>query len=133
VTAEPTTAELPVPLSPTVDAATVDTAPTPWWRPRIHATPARAWMNDPNGLVWHGGTYHLYFQYHPDGVVWGPMSWGHLTSPDLLNWTEQPVAIRATGTEWAFSGCIVIDDDGSTAPARAAARDWSRSSPPCTR
>ncbi|MBI4939208.1 MAG: glycoside hydrolase family 32 protein [Actinobacteria bacterium] len=85
--------------------------PTPWWRPRIHATPARAWMNDPNGLILDGGRYHLFFQHHPDGVVWGPMSWGHATSPDLVRWTEEPVAIAATPTEHVFSGCAVRDGD----------------------
>lgn len=85
--------------------------PTPWWRPRIHATPRRAWMNDPNGLILDGGRYHLFFQHHPDGVVWGPMSWGHATSPDLVRWAEEPVAIPATPAEHVFSGCAVRDGD----------------------
>jgi sucrose-6-phosphate hydrolase SacC (GH32 family) len=69
-------------------------------------------MNDPNGLVWDGGRYHLYFQYHQDGTVWGPMSWGHLSSPDLVHWTEHPVALPATPQEWVFSGCAVHDEGG---------------------
>lgn len=68
-------------------------------------------MNDPNGLLLDGGVWHLFFQHHPDGVVWGPMSWGHATSPDLVHWTEQPVAIPATPAELVFSGCAVRDDD----------------------
>lgn len=82
---------------------------TPWWRPLLHATPRRAWMNDPNGLVRHGGRWHLYFQHHPDGVVWGPMSWGHVSSPDLVSWAEHPVAVPALAHEWVFSGCVVED------------------------
>ena len=68
-------------------------------------------MNDPNGLLFDGGLWHLFFQHHPDGVVWGPMSWGHATSPDLVHWTEQPVAIPATAHENVFSGCAVRDGD----------------------
>lgn len=68
-------------------------------------------MNDPNGLLRDGGVWHLFFQHHPDGVVWGPMSWGHATSPDLVHWTEQPVAIPATPHENVFSGCAVRDGD----------------------
>ena len=68
-------------------------------------------MNDPNGLLLDGGVWHLYFQHHPDGVVWGPMSWGHATSPDLVHWTEQPVAIPALPHEHVFSGCAVRDGD----------------------
>jgi len=108
VTAGPSAAEIPLPPA----GAAVPDAPTPWWRPRLHATPMRAWMNDPNGLVWDGGRYHLFFQHHRDGVVWGPMSWGHATSPDLVNWTEHPVAIPATPHEWVFSGCAVHDEAG---------------------
>ncbi len=107
MTARPATADAPaVPGPPPTDPATTH-RPTPWWRPVVHATPRRAWMNDPNGLVRHGGRYHLFFQHHLDGVVWGPMSWGHATSPDLVHWTEHPVAIPATPTEWVFSGCAV--------------------------
>ena len=68
-------------------------------------------MNDPNGLLFDGGLWHLFFQHHPDGLVWGPMSWGHATSPDLVHWTEQPVAIPATPHEHVFSGCAVRDGD----------------------
>lgn len=84
------------------------------YRPQIHYTPARNWINDPNGLVYDNGTYHLFYQYNPQGNDWGNMSWGHATSADLLHWKEQPVAMRRN--EWGdiFSGSAVIDA-GNTA------------------
>jgi sucrose-6-phosphate hydrolase SacC (GH32 family) len=83
--------------------------PTPDWRPRAHFTAADSWLNDPNGLVFHDGTYHLYFQNNPTGAQWGDIAWGHATSPDLVTWTEQPVAIPATADEMVFSGSAVVD------------------------
>ena len=83
--------------------------PAEQYRPGYHYTPARNWMNDPNGLVHHRGRYHLYYQYNPHGQVWGNMSWGHASSPDLVHWTEHPVAIANTPTEDIFSGSIVVD------------------------
>src|SRR5579864_7307172 len=82
---------------------------TPQWRSALHYTPQRNWMNDPNGLVYDKGVYHLFYQYNPNANVWGDMSWGHATSRDLLHWTEQPVAMRANQTEEIFSGSIVVD------------------------
>lgn len=88
-------------------------------RPLFHLTPRRHWMNDPNGLVHHGGLWHVYFQYNPDGSDWGHMSWGHATSPDLLHWTEHPVALRHRVGEQVFSGSVVASrvrgDDTLTA------------------
>lgn len=78
-------------------------------RPQLHFTPAINWMNDPNGLVYHNGEYHLFFQYNPAGITWGHMSWGHAVSPDLVHWTELPLAIPETDAEMAFSGCCVVD------------------------
>ncbi|WP_422934998.1 glycoside hydrolase family 32 protein [Sinomonas sp. P47F7] len=100
------------------------TAPTrDLYRPRAHYTPAEGWINDPNGLVFHDGTYHLFYQHNPFGPDWGNMSWGHATSPDLVTWTEQPVAIPCSDTEAIFSGSAVVDaentsgfGDGATAP-----------------
>ncbi|WP_306366948.1 glycoside hydrolase family 32 protein [Nocardiopsis sp. CC223A] len=83
-------------------------------RPVIHFSPDRNWMNDPNGLIHHDGLYHLYFQYNPEGDRWGNMSWGHATSPDLVHWTEQPVAIRFTEQEHVFSGSIVYDEHNTS-------------------
>ncbi|AOI64091.1 levanase [Burkholderia territorii] len=82
---------------------------TPQWRPAVHYTPQRNWMNDPNGLVYENGRYHLFYQYNPLGHDWGNMSWGHATSTDLVHWREQPVAMRANATEEIFSGSIVAD------------------------
>lgn len=66
-------------------------------------------MNDPNGLVFADGVYHLFFQTNPEGVDWGNMSWGHATSPDLLAWTEHDVALRFSEQEAVFSGSVVVD------------------------
>ncbi|WP_175962246.1 glycoside hydrolase family 32 protein [Burkholderia pyrrocinia] len=82
---------------------------TPQWRSALHYTPQRNWMNDPNGLVYYQGLYHLFYQFNPNANVWGDMSWGHATSRDLLHWKEQPVAMRANPTEEFFSGSIVVD------------------------
>ncbi|HKT65102.1 MAG TPA: glycoside hydrolase family 32 protein [Burkholderia sp.] len=82
---------------------------TPQWRPALHYTPQRNWMNDPNGLVYENGRYHLFYQYNPLGHDWGNMSWGHATSTDLVHWREQPVALHANATEEIFSGSIVAD------------------------
>ena len=83
------------------------------YRPQIHFTPARNWMNDPNGMVYIDGVYHLYYQYNPQGHGWGNLSWGHATSTDLVHWEEKNVAM--TPNEWGmiFSGSAVIDKDNT--------------------
>src|SRR5687767_8231479 len=79
------------------------------FRPAFHYSPARNWMNDPNGLVWYDGEYHLFYQHNPLGTEWGNMSWGHAVSADLVTWEELPVAIPFTDAEEVFTGCIVVD------------------------
>ena len=79
------------------------------YRPQFHYTPAKNWMNDPNGLVRFNGLYHMFYQYNPFGDTWGNISWGHATSRDFVHWNEQPIAIPVTEDEMAFSGSVVID------------------------
>ncbi len=84
------------------------------YRPAFHYTPAKNWMNDPNGMVFHKGVYHLYYQHNPSGNTWGNMSWGHATSTDLTHWKEQPLAISTDDQEDVFSGSVVVDKDNSS-------------------
>jgi len=90
-----------------------DQTPTPQWRPVYHFTPAKNWTNDPNGLIYLNGEYHLYYQHNPFENKWGHMSWGHATSKDLVSWKHLPVAIpeieKKDTTTWIFSGCAVLD------------------------
>ncbi|MBD5358665.1 MAG: glycoside hydrolase family 32 protein [Bacteroides sp.] len=83
------------------------------YRPQIHFTPKRNWMNDPNGMVYNDGIYHLFFQHNPSGNDWGNMSWGHATSSDMIHWEEQPVALKRDELGDIFSGCAVIDKDNT--------------------
>ncbi|MEY9840850.1 GH32 C-terminal domain-containing protein [Streptacidiphilus sp. EB103A] len=94
--------------------ATADTLYHEQYRPQFHFTPAQNWMNDPNGLIWYKGRYHLFFQYNPSGNTWGNMSWGHAVSTDLVHWTQLPVAIPQDADEMVFSGSVVLDKDNSS-------------------
>ncbi len=84
-------------------------APVDHLRPFAHFTTPSTWINDPNGLLFHKGVWHLFFQNNPVGSTWGSISWGHATSRDLTTWEHQDVAIPATDTEMAFSGSAVAD------------------------
>jgi fructan beta-fructosidase len=78
-------------------------------RPQIHFSPEAHWMNDPNGMVYANGTYHLFYQYYPGATVWGPMHWGHATSKDMISWKHEPIALYPDSLGYIFSGSAVVD------------------------
>jgi levanase/fructan beta-fructosidase len=84
------------------------------YRPNFHFTPKKGWMNDPNGLFYKNGYYHLFYQYYPDSNVWGPMHWGHAISTDLITWTEKPIALYPDEKGYIFSGSAVIDEKNTS-------------------
>lgn len=84
------------------------------FRPMIHYSPDSAWMNDPNGMVYFEGEYHLFYQYYPDSTVWGPMHWGHAVSTDMLHWEHLPIALYPDDLGYIFSGSAVIDWNNTT-------------------
>lgn len=84
------------------------------YRPQFHFSPPSHWMNDPNGLVYNDGIYHLFYQYYPDDTVWGPMHWGHATSTDLIQWKHKPIALYPDEHGYIFSGSAVVDTNNSS-------------------
>jgi len=83
-------------------------------RPQFHFSPDSMWMNDPNGMVYYEGEYHLFYQFHPHSNVWGPMHWGHAISTDLIHWEHLPIALYPDSLGTIFSGSAVIDWNNSS-------------------
>lgn len=84
------------------------------YRPQFHFSPPEKWMNDPNGLVYHQGVYHLFYQYYPDDIVWGPMHWGHAISKDMRHWENKPIALYPDEHGLIFSGSAVVDENNTS-------------------
>lgn len=94
-------------------ADTFDTSDREKYRPAYHHTPLYGWMNDPNGMFYKDGVWHLYYQWNPYGSKWQNMTWGHSTSEDLVSWKHQPTAIEANGLGSVFSGSSVVDTENT--------------------
>lgn len=103
----------PTPNPDPVNPVTPQDSYNEQYRPQIHYTPAKNWVNDPNGMVYVDGTWHLFYQYNPYGNDWGNMSWGHATSTDLMHWTEQSVALLRDDLGDIFSGSCVVDKNNT--------------------
>ncbi|SFR49986.1 GH32 C-terminal domain-containing protein [Halogeometricum limi] len=102
-------------------------------RPHYHFAPPAHWLNDPNGIIQHEGTYHVFYQYNPGGPFHGTIHWGHATSDDLLHWEDNPVALTpdpdGPDRDGVWSGCAVVDDDGTPTLVYTGGRD--RDQLPC--
>ena len=83
-------------------------------RPQFHFSPKANWMNDPNGMYYYKGKYHLFYQYFPDSIVWGPMHWGHAESNDLIHWKHLPIALFPDSLGYIFSGGAIVDKNNTS-------------------
>ncbi|MFM9908462.1 MAG: levanase, partial [Chitinophagaceae bacterium] len=81
--------------------------------PQVHFSPPLYWINDRNGLVYHNGVYHMFYQHSPMGIQWGYMSWGHAISKDLVHWQNLPLAIEEGKETMIFSGTCVVDNNNT--------------------
>lgn len=97
-----------------VKAQNIDSLNKEKYRPQIHFTPEKNWVNDPNGMVFYNGTYHLFFQHSPNATVWSNISWGHATSKDLVHWERKPIAIYPDSLGLIFSGSAVVDKNNTS-------------------
>lgn len=84
------------------------------YRPNFHFTPKEKWVNDPNGMFYYNGYYHLYFQHYPDSSTWGPMHWGHAISMDMITWKEMPIALYPDKLGHIWSGSAVVDNENTS-------------------
>lgn len=83
------------------------------YRSQFHYTPEKNWMNDPNGLVYFEGEYHLFYQHNPTSTTWGPMNWGHAVSTDLIHWDTLPIALEEDENGFIWSGSVVVDENNT--------------------
>ena len=101
-------------------SSTFDTTNRERFRPLYHHTPLYGWMNDPNGMFYKDGVWHLYYQFNPYGSQWENMTWGHSTSKDLMHWDAQPMAIESDWLGAIFSGSAIVDKENTTGFGRNA-------------